>query len=105
MPLAAPVQPVVAQKSATPAKRAGLKARAKPRLATPFGGVVQAKLALGPANDSYEREADRAAAHVLGGLPGVPGLSAVPGGTASFAGPAAGAPLAQRACAACAKAE
>ena len=36
-----------------------------PRIALPFGGVVQTKLTIGEANDSYEQEADRVAKDVV----------------------------------------
>lgn len=67
---------------------------ARGRAGLPFGGILQAKMVLGPAQDRHEREADRAAAHVVGGRPGLPGLSALP----PILG---GAGAAQRACSAC----
>jgi Domain of unknown function (DUF4157) len=74
--------------------------RARPQAhrgsALPFGGALQTKMVLGPARDGWEREADSAAAHVMGGRPGAPSLSALPL-SLGFAGT----PLAQRACAAC----
>ena len=91
MAIAAPVKPAPARKRGPAAAVPQAKALAQPRSATPFGGVLQAKLALGPVNDSYEREADRAAAHVLGNRPGTPRLSAVPMAPGAFGGSAGGA--------------
>lgn len=81
-----------AQRPAAKAARAPM-ARAAPKSFAPFGGALQAKLALGPANDGYERQADAAAAHVLAGRAGPPALTGLPGAAA----PA----VTQRACAAC----
>lgn len=67
------------------------KARTARGPAVPFGGALQAKLALGNPADLFERQADAAAAHVVGGRAGTPPISALPGGF-----------LAQRKCAACA---
>ncbi len=82
-------RPMATQKGdgGAPAKAA----RASPRMALPFGGALQTKLMLGPSQDSFERQADTAAAHVVGGRVGAPLLSALPmgGGTA------------QRTCSAC----
>jgi hypothetical protein len=61
---------------------------------TPFGQSLQAKLAVGPAGDRYEREADWAARQVLGASPVAPSLT--PLATGPFGGP-----LAQRVCGAC----
>lgn len=66
-------------------------ARASSRIALPFGGTLQPRLALGPVGDGYERQADAAAAHVTQGRAGAPALSALPMGGG----------MAQRACAAC----
>lgn len=88
MAVAALARPSPAVKGPAPA---GPMARGKAGL--PFGGVLQAKMVLGPAQDRHEREADRAAAHVVGGRPGLPGLSALP--------PILGGTAAQRACSAC----
>lgn len=41
----------------------------------PFGVPVQPKLAIGPARDRFEAEADRAADHVMGSAPGVPAIT------------------------------
>ena len=41
----------------------------------PFGVPVQPKLAIGPARDRFETEADRAADHVVGSAPGVPAIT------------------------------
>lgn len=101
MAVAAPVKPASARKPGAAAAAPQAKARAGPTVATPFLGGLQAKLALGPVNDGYEREADRAAAHVLGNRPGAPTLSAVPTAPGAFNGIAGGAGVAQRACAAC----
>lgn len=67
----------------------------------PFGGTVQAKMMLGPAQDRYEREADRAAAHVVGNRTGIPSLSALPMQAANQSGLAGGGGVAQRACEDC----
>lgn len=88
MAVAALARPSPVARGPTPA---GPMARG--RAALPYGGVVQAKTILGPAQDRHEREADRAAAHVVGGRPGLPGLTALP--------PVLGGAAAQRACAAC----
>lgn len=79
-------------KAATPKPEAkSAAARAAPRQALPFGAMLQTKLALGPVNDVFERQADSAASHVVANRPGMPILSSVP----------MGAGMAQRACAAC----
>lgn len=43
--------------------------------AGPFGVPVQPKLAIGPARDRFEAEADRAADHVMSSAPGVPAIT------------------------------
>lgn len=79
-------------KAATPKPEAKPKAaRTTPQQALPFGALLQTKLALGPTNDMFERQADSAAAHVVANRPGTPSLSGVP----------ISAGLAQRACSAC----
>lgn len=73
---------------------AALKGRGRSSTAaTPFG-MLQAKLALAPVSDSFERQADSAAAHVSANHVGVPMISGLP-----MAG------MAQRACAACGKSD
>jgi hypothetical protein len=76
---------------AKPAQAKPAQAPARPRHALPFGAMLQTKLALGPAHDVFERQADSAASHVVANRPGMPVLSAVP----------MGAGMAQRACSAC----
>lgn len=83
----------IAKAGARPAGKApaaGPMARAGP--VAPFGKPLQAKMALGPVADRFEREADSAARHVVGGAAGPPGLTSLP---------LSGLPGVQRACAAC----
>ncbi|MGH6612692.1 DUF4157 domain-containing protein [Sphingomonas sp.] len=92
MGYAAPIR----KAAATPAPAAApARPRARPAStgsgARSGAGILQAKFALGPRADAFEREADSAAAHVVGGQAGVPSLSPLFASTA----------LTQRACAAC----
>ncbi|MEL6793036.1 MAG: DUF4157 domain-containing protein, partial [Pseudomonadota bacterium] len=54
--------------------------RAARRAETPSGGPIQAKMAIGPARDRFEAEADRAADHVVSGRDGAPSISPVGSG-------------------------
>lgn len=98
MVYAAPIRTAEAKKVEAPA---GVRARP----AAPLGGRLQAKFALAPRSDAYEREADSAAAHVVSGRAGLPCLSPLPAGGGFGGGPGAATALAQRACAACKRAD
>ena len=84
----APIRQAAAKPAAAPAP---MRPRSRSAPAKAASDILQAKFALGPRTDAFEREADSAAAHVVGGHGGVPSLSPLFGGAG----------LAQRACAAC----
>ena len=88
MGLASPIRAAEARPASAPAP-----ARARPRPARLPYGALQAKLALGPPTDAFEREADSAAAHVVAGRAGLPSLTSLGGGAFGLS--------AQRACSAC----
>lgn len=86
MTQAAPIQTA---KAAPVAAKAPAKAQARGG-AAPFGAGQASRLVLGAPGDRFERQADAAARHVVGGHAGLPMLSPLPAGE-----------LAQRACSAC----